>query len=134
MKGLHTDMWCFTGTWEERRVGEKHTYYDFNLGFLWAPNQSNSYIILCITSALFPEFFPHRIWCGADSYSRPARHIQSTGTVSHPELSVCNSLELLLHVLVQAASQWRDDVPYCSGFFWPECKEWPLLCKFSESS
>ena len=23
---------------EERRVGEKHTYYDFNLGFLWVPN------------------------------------------------------------------------------------------------
>ena len=26
------------GTWEERRVAEKHTYYDFNLGFLWVPN------------------------------------------------------------------------------------------------
>ena len=36
--------------------------------------------------------------------------------------------------LVQAASQWTDDFPYSSGIFWPECKEWPLLCKPSEST
>ncbi|KAI4540290.1 hypothetical protein MG293_009331 [Ovis ammon polii] len=65
--------------------------------------------------ALFSISYLHRIWCGTESYSRPARHIRSTGTVSHPELSVCNNLELLLPVLVQAASQRRDDLPYSSG-------------------
>jgi len=34
----HRHMVCTQGLGEERRVAEKHTYYDFNLGFLWVPN------------------------------------------------------------------------------------------------
>ena len=98
---------------------------------LWILN--NSYTILFTASSLFSDFFPHSIWCGPESYSKPARYIQSSGAVSHPELSVWNKLEKLLPFLVQATSQWTDDLPYSSVFRRQQCKKWPLLCKLPES-
>ena len=53
---------------------------------LWILN--NSYTILFTASSLFSDCFPHSIWCGPESYSRPVRCIQPSGAVSHPELSV----------------------------------------------
>ena len=102
---------------------------------IWAQNRSNLYIILFTISALFSSFF-HRIWCGPECYSRPARHTQWSGEGSHPELSVWNKLGHvpLLHFLVHAASQWTDDLSYSSVFRCWECKGRPLLCKLPESS
>ena len=50
-------------------------------------NESNSYIILFTVSSLFSDF-PHRIQHSPESYSRPARHIQSNWGISYPKLSV----------------------------------------------
>ena len=115
------------GLGEERRTGEKQTSM-ISIFCLWILN--NSYTILFIAPSLFSDFFfPHRIWCGPESYSRPVRCIQPCGAVSHPELSVWNKLEHLLPLLVQATSQWTDDLRYSSGFRSDKCKGRPLLCK-----
>ena len=75
------------GLGEERRTGEKQASYDLIFFFcLWILN--NCYTILFTASSLFSDCFPHSIWCGPESYSRPARYIQPSGAVSHPELSV----------------------------------------------
>ena len=71
-------------------------------------NEPNSYIILFIVSSLFSDF-PHRIWCSPESYSRPARHTQSSWGISYPKLSVWSKSEQVQHFLVQAPSQWRDE-------------------------
>ena len=118
------------GLGEEKKDGEKQESYD-SIFCLWILN--NSYTILFTASSLFSDFFPHSIWCGPESYSKPARYIQSSGAVSHPELSVWNKLEKLLPFLVQATSQWTDDFPYSSVFRRQQRKKWPLLCKLPES-
>ena len=112
------------GLGEGRRTGEKQASYDFSL--FWGVvvlNESNSYIVLFTISSLFSDF-PHRIQHSPESYSRPARHIQSNWGISYPKLSVWNKSEPL-HFLVQAPSQWRDDFPY---------KGWPLLYTFWQST
>ena len=65
---------------------EKSRHLMISIFCPWILN--NSYTILFIASSLFSDFFPHRIWCGPESYSRPVRCIQPSGAVSHPELSV----------------------------------------------
>ena len=107
-KSLRISIW-FLGVWSEMSLIRTLFY---------------SLLPLC-----FLVFFSHRIWCGPESYSRPVRCIQPSGAVSHPELSVWNKLECLLPLLVQATSQWTDDLRYSSGFRSDKCKERPLLCK-----
>ena len=65
---------------------EKSRHLMISFFGLWILN--NSYTILFTASSLFSDCFPHSIWCGPESYSRPARYIQPSGAVSHPELSV----------------------------------------------
>ena len=103
----------------EERIGEKQASYDFNFLSL-DPKEFLHYFIHCFIFVFW--FFSHRIWCGPESYSRPVRCIQPSGAVSHPELSVWNKLDCLLPFLVQATSQWTDDLCYSSGFISHKCK------------
>ena len=67
----------------------------FQFGFYFRDlNESKSHTILFTASSRVSNFF-HRIWCGPESYSRPARHIQSSWGVSRHELSVWDKLEQL---------------------------------------
>ena len=131
-EGTAHRCWCAHRDLGGKEDWGKASVLWFQFGFYFGVlNESNSYTILFTASSLFSDFF-HRIWCGPESYSRPARHIQRSWGGSHPELSLWNKLEQLQHFLVQAVCQWRDDFPYWSGFLQPECKGWLLLHKFSE--
>lgn len=77
----------------------------------------------------------HRNQCGPESHSVSTRNIHTRGSNSNPGLHIWHFGDQLLLVLVQATSQWADDLHYPPRRLQAAERNWgSLLCELPESS